>query len=80
MLRLSPSYLYQEAVFVLLNPIPMGLGVITMSQASFMVGNPLGMGQSLLQVWPHIVGLISLSVVFFAISYVVFIKQEIRPT
>jgi ABC-2 type transport system permease protein len=80
LLRLSPSYLYQEAFFVLLNPIPMGLGVVTMADAAFMVGNPLSMGQALLTIWPHIVGLISLSVVFFAISYIVFMRQEVRAT
>jgi ABC-2 type transport system permease protein len=80
LLRLSPSYLYQEAFYVLLNPIPMGLGVVTYADAAFMVGNPLSMGQSLLTIWPHIVGLISLSVVFFAISYIVFMRQEVRST
>jgi ABC-2 type transport system permease protein len=79
-LRISPIYLFQEAFFVLLNPVVMGLGVISSSQAAYMVGTPLSLGQSLLSVWPNIVGLISLSVVFFAISYVVFMKQEIRAT
>ncbi len=80
LLRLSPSYLFQEAFFYLLNPVMMGMGVITMEQASFVIPNPLSLGQTLLAVWPHIVGLISLSVVFFAISYIVFMKQEIRAT
>ncbi len=78
--RISPVYLFQEALYVLLNPVVMGLGVISSAQAAYMVPNPLNLGQSLLSVWPHIVGLISLSVVFFAISYVVFMKQEIRAT
>jgi ABC-2 type transport system permease protein len=80
LLRISPVYLFQEALYVLLNPVVMGLGVISSAQAAYMVPNPLNLGQSLLSVWPHIVGLISLSVVFFAISYVVFMKQEIRAT
>jgi ABC-2 type transport system permease protein len=80
LLRLSPSYLFQEAFSFILNPVMMGMGVITTEQASFMVPNPLSLGQTLLAVWPHIVGLISLSVVLFAISYIVFMKQEIRAT
>jgi ABC-2 type transport system permease protein len=79
-LRISPSYLYQEAYAFILNPVVMGMGFITMEQASYIVPNPLGFGQALLAVWPHIVVLISLSVVFFAISYIVFMKQEIRAT
>ena len=79
-LRISPIYLFQEAFFVLLNPVMMGLGVVTTDQMAFMLPNPLSLGQSLLSVWPHIVGLISLSVVFFAISYIAFVKQEIRAT
>lgn len=80
LLRLSPGYLYQEASSFLLNPMPVGIGVITYEQASYMVSNPLSLGQTLLEVWPHIVVLISLSVVLFAISYIVFMKQEIRAT
>ena len=77
-LRLSPAYLFEEALFVILNPVMFGMGVVTTAQAAYMVANPLSLGQSLLSIWPHIVGLISLSVVFFAISYIVFMKQEIR--
>ncbi|MGD0795692.1 MAG: ABC transporter permease subunit [Dehalococcoidales bacterium] len=80
LLRLSPSYLFQESFLVLLNPMPYGLGVMTGEAAQYLTGNPLSLGQSLLQIWPHIIGLVSLMVVFFAISYIVFIKQEVRAT
>jgi ABC-2 type transport system permease protein len=79
-LRFSPVYLFQEALYVLLNPVFFGTGVVTNAQAAYMVTNPLSLGQGLLSIWPHIVGLISLSIVFFAISYIVFMKQEIRAT
>jgi ABC-2 type transport system permease protein len=78
--RISPIYLYEEAFSFLLTPVVMGMGFITTQQASFMVPNPLGLDQTLLAVWPHIVAIISLSVVIFAISYIVFMKQEIRAT
>jgi ABC-2 type transport system permease protein len=80
MLRISPSYLYQEAYVVLLLPVWKGLGVVTMSQAAYMLPNPLSLGQSLLAIWPHLVGILSLSVICFAASYIVFMKQEIRAT
>ncbi|MFC1534985.1 ABC transporter permease [Thermodesulfobacteriota bacterium] len=40
--------------------------------------NPLPMGQSILVVYPYIVVLIALTLVCFAISYLVFMMQEIR--
>ncbi len=80
LLRLSPSYLFQEAYYVLLVPVAKGLGIITRAQAMYMVPNPLSLGQSLLAIWPHFVGLVSLSAICFAISYIIFMKQEIRPT
>ena len=80
LLRFSPAYLYQESFLVLLNPMPYGLGVMTGEAAQYLTGTPLSLGQSLLQIWPHIVGLISLMVVFFAVGYLVFVKQEIRAT
>ena len=80
LLRISPSYLFVEAYQVLLLPVWAGLGIVTMSQAAYMVPNPLSLGQSLLAIWPHLVGIASLSVICFAISYIIFMKQEIRAT
>ncbi len=77
---LSPSYLFQEAYFVLLIPIWKGLGAITYSDLGYMLANPLSLGQSLLAIWPHLVVLVSLSVICFGISYVIFMRQEIRAT
>ena len=81
MLRFSPNTLFSEATTVLLLPVVVGsLGVITQSQAAYMLPNPISLGQSLLLIWPHITGLVSLSAICFAISYVLFMKQEIRAT
>jgi len=80
LLRISPSYLFQEAFIMLLVPVSKGLGIITVAQADYMIQNPLSLGQSLLVIWPHVVGLISLSAICFGISYIVFMKQEIRAT
>jgi len=79
-LRLSPSYLFREAYIVLLVPIWKGLGAITYGDLAYMLPNPLSLGQCLLAIWPHLVGMVSLSAICFAISYIIFMKQEIRPT
>ena len=79
LMRLSPGILFQEATTALLLPLVRSLGVITMSQAAYMMPNPLNLGQSIILIWPHITGLVSLSAICFAISYVLFMRQEIRP-
>jgi ABC-2 type transport system permease protein len=80
MMRFSPCYLFEEAYTVLLLPVWRGLGIITVSQAAYMVPNPLSLGQSLLLIWPHLAGLVGLSVICFAASYVLFMRQEIRAS
>ena len=39
---------------------------------------PLPLGQSLLVVWPQLTGLIAATVICFAISYIMFMRREIR--
>jgi len=79
-MRISPSFLFQEAYIVLLVPMWKGLGAITYSDLAYILPNPLSLSQCLQSIWPHIVGLISLSAICFGISYIVFMKQEIRAT
>lgn len=79
--RLSPNTLFSEAVTALLLPKVVGtLGVITASQAAHLLPNPLSLGQSLILVWPHLTSLIALSTICFAISYIIFMRQEIRAS
>jgi ABC-2 type transport system permease protein len=40
--------------------------------------NPLSLGQSIIVVYPHIVALVAITLICFAISYTVFMIQEIR--
>jgi len=79
-LRLSPSYLFQEAYIALLIPMWKGLGAILYSDLAYMLPNPISLGQSLLTIWPHLASLVSLSVICFGVSYVTFMRQEIRAT
>jgi ABC-2 type transport system permease protein len=79
-MRFSPSFIFQEAYIVLLVPMWKGLGAITYGDLAYILPNPLSLGQCLMAIWPHVVGLISLSAICFGISYIVFMKQEIRAT
>ncbi|MBU2535977.1 MAG: ABC transporter permease subunit [Chloroflexota bacterium] len=79
-LRSSPVFLFQEATNVILVPLVRTLGVVSSSIQPYWLHNPLGLGQSILIIWPHITGLISLSAVCFAASYILFMRQEIRAT
>lgn len=74
--RFSPIFLYQEAVRMLLLPTTMaGFGVVP-AELFF----PLPFGQTLVLIWPQIVSLIALAAVCFAISYIKFMREEIRST
>jgi ABC-2 type transport system permease protein len=81
-LRLLPTTLYSEASSVLLNPsltgtsTPATLGQLT--QAQQQIPTLLSLDQSLLLVWPHVVALVALSVICFAIGYIQFMRQEVR--
>ena len=80
-IRISPLYLFQEATTVLLMPaFRLGFMTMTVSEFSYVITNPLSLGQSLLTIWPHLASLVSLSVICFGISYIIFMKQEIRAT
>lgn len=72
--RMSPIFLYQEAVRMILLPTTMtGFGVYPAE-----LFYPLSFGQSLLLVWPQIVSMIALTALCFAISYIKFMREEIR--
>lgn len=79
--RISPNTLFGEATTVLLLPIWRGAGLLTAGEElQYMILNPLSLGQSMLIVWPHIIGLIGITAICFAASYVLFMRQEIRAT
>jgi ABC-2 type transport system permease protein len=82
---LSPQELYTDATATIIDPtrksarslISMGAGPMErLSMARF--SGPLPLLQSILIVVPYIISLVALTVVCFAISYAVFMRQEIR--
>lgn len=76
--RISPYYLFAEAAGTVLNPGVRAINAVTIAQLSGAISSNLTLGQSLLLVWPHLTGLAALMLVVFAISYVSFMRQEIR--
>lgn len=80
LLRISPYWLFAEATAALLDPLFRGLGILTVSDTTGMLLRPLSLEQSLILVWPQLTAIICLTVICFAVSYVVFMRQEIRST
>jgi len=78
LLRVAPSQLFSEATTTLLMPSVRSLGPLTMEQIHGAIPSPLPLGQSLLLVWPQLTGLIAATVICFALSYVFFMRREIR--
>jgi ABC-2 type transport system permease protein len=78
--RVLPGQLYAEASAAILRP-----GVTTVSYADIYGGKEapllttqLGLGQSLLLVWPQIVVVFALMIGCFALAYARFMRQEVR--
>ena len=76
-MQVSPLLLFWQVITILL--IPNALGQVIQS-AGGLPTSALSLGQSLLTVWPHLVSLIALTVICFAISYIKFMREEIRST
>ncbi|MGI6084095.1 MAG: ABC transporter permease [Acetivibrionales bacterium] len=76
--RISPSTIYNEAVITILNPGVRTIGLITQDQLIGAIPGVLPFSQSLLLIWPHLVSLLAVTMICFAISYVFFMRQEIR--
>lgn len=76
--NLSPNTLYAEATAALLTPELRTLGPLLITQTQGMVAGQLSLGQSLLLAWPEIVGLVAATAICFGISYLLFMRQEIR--
>lgn len=78
LMRISPNYLFSEITMVLLTPSFRPLGPISMEQMVGYVPSPLDLIQSLTMIWPQVMGILAAALVCFAISYLIFMRQEIR--
>ena len=83
--RLSPSVLFNEIVAVVLDPsvrstqqsmlAALGLALI---ERGAIPDAPIPLLQSVLIIWPQIVGLVAGAILLFVSAYVVFQRQEVR--
>jgi ABC-2 type transport system permease protein len=78
LMQIIPGELYNQTVSTLLIPSVRSLGPLTMEQMSGAIPGPLPVGQSLLVVWPQLTGLVTLTLICFVLSYVSFMRREIR--
>ncbi len=76
--RISPNTLFSEATTAILMPDVPSIGPVLVRQMALRLPDPLPVGQSLMLVWPQIVGLLALTAICFAIAYVKFMREEIR--
>lgn len=78
LMRILPNQLFSEATTTLLMPSVRSLGPLTMEQVYGTIPGPLPFGQSLMLVWPQVTGLIAATLLCFLLSYVSFMRREIR--
>jgi ABC-2 type transport system permease protein len=79
LMRLSPNTLFVEATVGLLNPAVRSFGIVLPTDLQgAVIGAPLPLGQSIGLIWPQLAGLIAITTLTFALSYVLFQRQEIR--
>ena len=78
LVQIMPNELFSEASTTLLIPSVRSFGPLTMEQVQGAIPGPLPLGQSLLVVWPQVTGLIAVTIICFLISYLLFMKREIR--
>lgn len=79
----SPMVLYSNASSIIIDPMRKTTHAFILTGPMEQLSasrfqNPLSLGQSLILVYPHIVSMLAICLVCFAISYTVFMTQEIR--
>ena len=79
----SPMVLYTEATATIIDPMRKTTrSMVLISPMEEILSsrfqNPLSLGQSILIVFPHVTTLVAITLICFAISYLVFMVQEIR--
>lgn len=80
--RLLPDTIYREAAFTILNPqvasITNPATVGGYEQLAQQIPSLQSFSSSLLLVWPHMVTMLAMTILFFAVAYVRFMRQEVR--
>jgi len=79
----SPAVLYSQATSTILDPYRRSRSNLVLTGMMERLSlerfqNPLPLDQSILVVWPYLTSLAALTLVCFGLSYLVFMRQEIR--
>ena len=78
LMKVIPNQLFSDATTTLLMPSVRSLGPLTMEQTLGMLPAPLPLGQSVLLVWPQLIGLLAATLLCFVLAYIPFMRREIR--
>ena len=78
LVQLMPNELFDGITSAILVPSVRSLGPLSMEQLQGAIPSSLPLGQSILLVWPQFTGLLALTLLCFLLSYVVFMRREIR--
>lgn len=78
LLQIMPNELFDGITSAILVPSVRSLGPLSMEQLQGAIPSSLPLGQSIMLVWPQFTGLLSLTLLCFLLSYIIFMKREIR--
>lgn len=76
--QVAPGELFNEITSALFMPEVRSLSPLTMEQMHGAVPGALSIGQSILVAWPQLTGLLAITLLCFIISYLLFMRREIR--
>lgn len=76
--QIMPNELFDGITSAILVPSIRSLGPLSMEQLQGAIPSSLPLGQSIMLVWPQFTGLLALTLLCFLLSYLVFMKREIR--
>lgn len=76
--QVIPNELFNGITSSLLMPTVRSIGPLTMEQLDGAIPGALPIGQSMVIVWPQLTGLIALTLLCFILSYLSFMRREIR--
>ncbi len=76
--RISPMNIYSESITTILHPDVRSLGIVFYEQMEGAIQGVLPLGESIMLIWPHIVALFGLIMIVFAVTYIRFMRREIR--
>jgi len=79
----SPMVLYSDSTATIIDPMRKTTRTLVLmgpmeEMLSARFQNPLSIGQSIIVVFPHIIALMAVTLICFALSYTIFMLQEIR--